>query len=307
MNDHPTRSPRGGSALPARLAPVILAILLAACSSGTGGTPTPSGSAGSTPAPTATPGSSGAIGPSTDPTVLILRAEQAGGFVAPGFLVTRTPQFSLYGDGTVIYQLPVDPNAPAAPGPPALGRAQMNGEQMDALLTFALNAGRLADAKPLYVNPFVADAPSTVFTVATDLVTKTVEAQALGLAADPASPDAPVLTALGRLWDLLSNFGDQVRRGNASDAGTYQPRAYRGILREGQALEQGIDWPWTDLSSDDFVASGDFGFRTAVLTPAQAMVLSSTPQGGLFDMQIVGPDRVPYTIALRPLLPDEKT
>jgi hypothetical protein len=300
--DQPSRARcRPVSALPL----LLLSALLVACSPGVKATPTPGGSPGSTPSPTPTPAPSGAVGHSTDPTALILRAEQAGGFVPPGFFVTRTPQFSLYGDGTVIYQPPADPNAAESPGPPPLARAWLNGEQMDALLVFALNAGRLVDAMPQYLNPRVADAPSTVFRIATTPASKTVEVQALGLAPDPTDPDAPVLAALGRLWDLLSNFGDQVRRGNATDAGLYVPAAYRGILGAGVAPGQGIDWPWTDLTPDDFKASGATGLGLTVLTPAQASVLSASPWGGLYATPVFGPDRTPYTIALRPLLPDE--
>jgi hypothetical protein len=251
-----------------------------------------------------------AVAHSTDPTVLLLRAEQVGGFVAPSFQVTRTPVFSLYGDGTVVYQLPPDPSAELSQGPAPLARAQMTGEQVDALLAFALNAGSLEAAKELYTNTRVADAPVTWFTIATPWrsyfsVTKLVRVQALGIAPDPLDPDGPTLQALGRLWELLANFADQVRRGNAADAGTYEPTAYRGILSEGQPQGQGIDWPWSDLTPDDFVASGDSGLRFAVLTSAQAKTLSLAPQGGLFAAPVFGPDRVPYTIALRPLLPDE--
>lgn len=281
--------------------PLLLAALLAACTSAGPATPSPSGSPGSSP----TPVPSQAIAHSTDPNVLILRAEQAGGFVPPDFLVTRTPQFSLYGDGRVIYQLPPDPNAELSAGPPPLGAARMDAEQVDALLAFALTAGGLEAARGQYLNNRVADAPDTVFTIATDLVTKTVSVQALGIADDPTDPDAPQLARMASLFELLANFATQVARGNASDAGIYEPNAYRAILIEGRQIGEGIDWPWTDLSLDDFVAQGDFGFRVAVLSADQAAKLSTSPQGGLFGVGVFGPDRVPYTIALRPLLPDE--
>jgi hypothetical protein len=284
------------------IAAAVLAATLAACASGAGGTPTP---AGPSPSPSPSPAPSQVVTHSTDPKVLILRAEQAGGFVAPDFIVTRTPQFSLYGDGTVIYQPAPDPNAQPGSGPAPLARAQMNAEQVDALLVFALNAGALEGAKEFYPNPRVADAPDTVFTLVTTALSKTVTVQALGIAADPADPDARTIDALGRLWTLLSDFGGQVRLGNATAAGTYEPSAYRGILNEGQAQGQGIDWPWTDLSPTDFVAAGEFAIRMAVLTPTQAKVLTLTPQGGLFATPVFAPDRTPYTIALRPLLPDE--
>lgn len=297
--------PRGSARTPRRALPFLVAIAVAGCSSGGSGTPGPSGSP--SPGASATPAASQAIGHSTDPHTLILRVEQAGGFVPPSFLVTRTPQFSLYGDGTAIYELPADPNAGLAAGPAPLGVAKMNAEQVDALLAFALSAGGLEVAREQYLNNRVMDAPDTVFTIVTDAVTKTVSVQALGIADDPTDPDAPQLAKMARLYELLADFRTQVARGNATDAGLYEPAAYRAILNEGAQIGEGLDWPWTDLTLDDFVAQGEFGVRVAVLTPEQAKTLSDAPQGGLFGVGVFGPDRAPYTIALRPLLPDEQS
>ena len=123
---------------------------------------------------------------------------------------------------------------------------------MEALLAFAINAGGLGAAKPQYVNPLVADAPDTIFTIATDDVAKTVTAQALGMDdpnnPDPTNPDAASIKALKTLYDTLVPFGDQVGRGNATDAGLYEPTAYRATLQEGQAQGEMIDWPWTDVT-----------------------------------------------------------
>jgi hypothetical protein len=220
------------------------------------------------------------------------------------------PEFTLYGDGTVVYQLASDPNVEAPAGPPRLARATLSTEQMDALLAFAINAGGLGSAKSQYINPLVADAPDTIFTIATDDVTKTVSAQALGFADDPnnpnaSNPDAAAIQALAALYATLVPFADQVARGNATDAGLYEPTAYRATLQEGQPQGETIDWPWSDVTLDDFVSSPDSSFRVATLTPDQAKALSPTPEGGLFSVPVMGPDRVPYEISLRPLLPEE--
>ena len=292
-----------------RLLPVLPLILVAtltlsACA-GVGASPDASGSpqSSSSSAPVG-------VGHATGAADVILRVEQAGGFTAPAFQITRVPEFSLYGDGAVIYQLPSDPNVAAPAGPPRLARATLTGEQMDTLLAFAINAGGLGSAKAQYINPLVADAPDTIFTIATDLVTKTVSAQALGFADDPNNPGAPnpdaaAITALKTLYDTLVPFGDQVARGNATDAGLYEPTAYRATIQEGQAQGEMIDWPWTDLTLDDFVANPDSSLRVATLTADQARALSPTPEGGLFSVPVMGPDRVPYEISLRPLLPEE--
>jgi hypothetical protein len=242
----------------------------------------------------------------------VLRAEQAGGFTPPAFQITRVPEFTLYGDGTVLYQLPYDPDDAAPIGPPRLAVATLSAEQMDALLAFAINAGGLGTAKPQYINPLAADAPDTIFTIATDEVTKTVTAQALGFADDPnnpdaTNPDAAAIKALKALYDALVPFGDQVARGNATDAGLYDPTSYRATLQEGQAEGEMVDWPWTDLTLDDFVSNPDSMFRVATLTADQAAALSPTPEGGLFNVAVMGQDRVPYQVSLRPLLPEESS
>jgi hypothetical protein len=296
--------PRGAR----RSLPIIALFLattaLAACT-GSGGPTSPPGSPGNSPS-----GETGAIGHATGATDVILRAEQAGGFTAPAFQITRVPEFTLYGDGTVLYQLPYDPNDASPIGPPRLAVATLSAEQMDALLAFAINAGGLGGAKAQYINPMVADAPDTIFTIATDDVSKTVSAQALGMAEDPnnpdaSNPDAVAIKALKALYDTLVPFGDQVARGNATDAGLYEPPTYRATLQEGQAEGEMIDWPWTDVTLDAFVSNPDSSFRVATLTPEQAKALSPTPEGGLYTVAVVGPDRVPYQISLRPLLPEE--
>lgn len=296
--------PRGARRLLSPALLLLVASVAAACA-GAGGSPAPSGSPEASPA--TAPGS---VGHATGAKDIVLRVEQAGGFTPPEFQFARVPEFTLYGDGTVLYQLPFDPNDPAPVGPPRLARATLTAEQMDALLAYAINAGGLGAAKPQYVNPLVADAPDTIFTIATDEVSKVVTAQALAMVSDPNNPDAtnpdlPAMKTLLGLYESLVPFGGQIERGNASDAGFYEPTAYRAVIQEGAAQGEMIDWPWPDLTLDSFVADPDSMFRMATITPAQAQALSPEPQGGLYGVTVMGPDRVPYRITLRPLLPED--
>src|SRR3990172_754735 len=77
-------------------------------------------------------------------------------------------------------------------------------------------------------------------------------------ASPPTAPAAPQRAKRARLYELLADFRTQVRRGNATDAGLYEPTAYRAILNEGAQIGEGLDWPWTDLTLDDFVAQPHF-------------------------------------------------
>ena len=95
-----------------------LATLVAACNPEAGASPSPiTGPTGGSPSPTAssTASPTPTVAPSptfgadqiehpTGATDLVLRAEQGGGFVPFGFMVTQAPVFTLYGDGTVIFQ-----------------------------------------------------------------------------------------------------------------------------------------------------------------------------------------------------------
>ena len=69
--------------------------------------------------------------------------ESGGGFVPMEFLLTQAPQFTLYGDGTVIYK-PTDTRASDPMGgqgmlPYQVGHLDEDGVQ--ALLRFALGEG----------------------------------------------------------------------------------------------------------------------------------------------------------------------
>ena len=84
-----------------------MCLLASACSG--------AGTGSSTSATPGASGSSGASGSTSAPSYrvdagadrLTLRIAADGGFVAPGYILTRLPQFALYGDGRVIVGGPV--------------------------------------------------------------------------------------------------------------------------------------------------------------------------------------------------------
>lgn len=258
---------------------------------------------------TATPQGSGPVEHPTAANVVVLRLEEGGGLVPMDFFATQLPTFSLYGDGTVLYAQEVRHELEGATGPLPLRKATMDDAQMSALLAFALGQGGLADARADYPNPQVADGPSSIFAIRADAVDKTVGVYALGIES-PDTPDLAIRARFQQLAIILRAFAGQVAAGRATDAGIYQPPAYRAVLAEEQGVPAEVrDWPWDDLAPEDFARRpSDPVFATrryAVITPEQARTLSQTPEGGLYAIAVLGPDRVPYTIAVRPLLPDE--
>lgn len=231
--------------------------------------------------------------------------EETGGFVPMEYNAIRLPMFTLYGDGTVIYQEAPPPFAPGETGTP-LRTAKMNADQVSTLLAFALGPSGLQDARPHYPQPLVADAPSTVLTINAGGVQKQVTIDALEDGEPTAPQDVPERRAFARLRETLTSFTDAVASGEVEDGGQYEPAAYRGILIEaGGFAGEPRDWPWDDLAPEDFVAHANSTFRTAVLTPEQAAAVLEDPRGGVSGISVTGPDRAPYTLNIRPLLPDE--
>jgi hypothetical protein len=279
-------------------------LLLVACSAGT-------------PSPSATPSASPAASPdgtavdhATGATDLVLRMETGGGFMAPSFLATEAPSFSLYGDGTLIAR---DDTAPwPDPGPsglsavPPFHRTGLTEAQVQELLRVALGEGGLGLARPRYESAGIADAPTTVFTVKAGGVDKTVSVYALGID-PPDGQDVAIRRALAALADRLRAAAAAI----PATAEQYVPDRWRGVLMDGSIgpAAAPIAWPWPDLSPADFVPAGvgGAGFPRRVLTAEEVTGLGlGDLAGGVQNVALVGPDgQTGFTLALRPLFPDE--
>jgi hypothetical protein len=287
-----------------------LMIVVAACS-GAGIGPTSSassGAPGATSSPVASP-DFGAIEHQTGPTDVVLRFEEGGGFVMPAFLATQAPAFTLYGDGTIVFRnaagAPPEPIGSVFPNVP-FKIARLSTEQVQDLLKFALGESGLGVARPDYPNDQIADASTAVFTVNAGGLTKTVSVYALGLEMDGMA-DGPARAAFKTLAETLQT----IDAGGAIVSEPYVPKAYRGILLEGQpGAPDAKPWPWTDIAPADFVSNVDpnaFQIPSRVLTPSEVEGLGIAPfEGGFQGLPLIGPDDGKfYSFSLRPLLPDE--
>lgn len=281
---------------------LLVALGTAACGS-TGATTAPSA------APTPSPSPSGIAHP-RGAAEIVLRFDEAGGFVPAEFFAAHVPYFTLYGDGTVVFVSAAAP-VPQAPDAPPVGQpirtATLGEDQVQVLLEFALADGGLALARDRYDNPMVADAPTAVFGIHAAGDSETVSIMALGLDAAP-GPDTAIKAAFVKLAERLRDFD----RGGTLASRPYVPAAYRGVLLETPGLE-GVrirDWPWPSLKPTDFKLPEDANVlqqRTRVLTVEQATAIGvpgfeNGVQGGLWYR---GPDERLYSFVLRPLLPDE--
>ncbi len=258
------------------------------------------------PAVDCVPGQVGTIDHPTGCTDIVLRMDSVGGFVPLEWNLVATPAFTLYGDNVAVFR-PQPPDGmypgPGEPMTPLL-EAILDPEQVDALLGYALGPGGLAAAAAEYLNPMVADAPTTVFTIDAGGIQKTVSAVALGMD-DQTNPDAAVLAQLAGLQDLLDSFEEQASQ--VQSVAPYEPTAYRGALTEvwEGAPDVAIAWPWDDLTLQDFVAPSDNAARYAGLTPEQVSAVTPVPSGGITNIRISAPDGSDWYLNIRPLLPGE--
>jgi hypothetical protein len=287
-------------ALPRAFSSVLLAALLVGACGTSGGSAIPS----SGPV-------NGPIEHTTGSSEVILRMEQGGGLVPIDFLASQAPTFTLYGNGMVVFQ----PKLAAFPTPDAKGvirhpawrTARLNEGQVQSLLAFAIEESGLGTARPRYTDDHIADASSTIFTLAAGGLTKTVDIYALSEALNR-GPDAGARAAFLKLANRLVDF-DQ---GGSIPTDAYAPNAWRAVLIERQGGDQApMAWPWPNLTLADFPVGPDGSGPTRLphrsITAAEVALLNlgSIP-GGAQNVAVRSPTSKDYTLVLRPLLPDER-
>jgi hypothetical protein len=301
MTDHLPAS--GTPRRPRRLAlatALILATTVGCIPAGDRGTPDTS--SGPTTGPTPAPTIAGIEHP-TGATDIILRFEEGGGFVPIDFLATQAPSFTLYGDGTVVFwdsqAMPPEPVGNVTRSVP-FQTIRLGEEGIQALIEQALGPGGLGIAAGPYMG-LGADIPSATFTINADGRQKQVTV--VGLTPDMHPQDVLIVTSLANFADRLRTFGNDV----AGEV-VYEPTGYRGTLQKiDQANGAVADWPWTDLQPSDFTAGANDFLLLHTLTPAQVAALAVPgAEGGMLGVNIQKDGKL-YSLALRPLLPDEKS
>lgn len=230
--------------------------------------------------------------------------ETGGGLASVEMFATHTREFVLYGDGTVLFRPVTDMADPAHEGLPRLVRGQLDEEAIQALLRHALGAGRLLAARDQYPQNSCADCGFTTFALNAAGLEKTVNVDALGMADVP--PDVVDRRGFAMLAETLRGFEQRARSGELGEASLYDPSHYRVFLFEGMGEpEQVGEWPWTDVTLDDFSAQGDDWRLQAVLDRQHVEMLVDVPSGGEPFIYVVDAADQLWQIAFRPLLPDE--
>lgn len=315
---------------PAPLAGALISVLLVGSLAACSGSPTPASSPtpgnDQTPGTSPTPGGSPINSPSPQPsptanpttgggeishptgsTDVILRMEQGGGFVPLGWLVTQAPEFTLYGDGTLLIKPLEDPELTGGFGSaqPRFLQGRLDEDSVQALLQFALGPGRLADARENYTDDRIADASTTIFTINAGGISKTVSIYALAEVFEPGA-DAVDRSGFHDLAELLRSFEERARSGELGEVVLYEPTHYRVTLMEsfGEPAAEPREWPWENITPGDFAAVEEFGQPQAILTAEEVALLTDVPSGGHPDLA-VDYEGTLWLLSVRPLLPDE--
>ena len=184
----------------------------------------------------------------------------------------ENPTFTLYDNDVAIYQPAASPDAAFTDPWPAYLCAQLTPEQVDELLSFALDDGGLADARDEYLNPNIVDVPTTTFTIDAAGVDKVVAVHALGFDMAP-QEDFDARVGFKALADLLTSF-------EAVGAVPYEVPAYAALLtpRPADDETEALAWPWPELTLESF--PGDENARMGTLTPEQVAAVTTVPNGG---------------------------
>jgi alpha-tubulin suppressor-like RCC1 family protein len=263
------------------------------------------------PAPTPAsnePGSppAGPLDHATGATDVVLRFDR-GPDVAVGDLVGELfqpgPEFTLYGDGTVIYRNDRAPRPPSVDGI-TRGRpfriAHLAEDQIQSLLRFALDAGGLWDACERYEAVDTDVSSSDVFTIRAGGLDKRVQ--------DLAGSFEPLTTHLRRF----------ARSGIPTT--TWTPDSYWGNLLDssifafiGDGVVPGLvdddiaPWPWPGVAPADFAGLAELQSGRRVMSADEAAALGLSDKGGVVQrVYLRGPDgKAIYYFSLWPRSLDE--
>jgi hypothetical protein len=249
---------------------------------------------------------------------VVLRISDEGGFVSSQVLQLRVPQFSLFGDGTVVT---VGPQIDIYPGPalPSVLSNRLTEDGVQSVLEAALGAG-LGQQRSDLTGPGsvgVSDMATTVFTFDANGATTSLKVYALGAGRSPgmSEDEYKVRRQLQSLVTKLSTLEQWMPQGSVTAT---QPFEGTGTLvyvsnyrPQPQLREPEIAWPLAAPleTFGETTAGANMGATqrcgtvtgadwTQKLRPlaAKANQLSPWTSAGFR-----------YELAFRPLLPDETT
>lgn len=236
---------------------------------------------------------------SPDPSTVLLRMATFGGLPYPGITVQDPPDYTLYGDGHVIY---TEDQTADNVHQVQLWHARLTPDQVAELLSFALDTAGLRSARERYEDMPIFDVGSTIFEIHADGVDKSVFIYALGDFGIPDPPDAAARAAFLELKKRLVTVGSRVRSGEIEGLGAYQPERYLVTLAKAWTeLPVTAEWPWPDLTLDDFGSTGD---QYIDYMPPQR-VKPLLDLGIHQDLVVTAPGGENLVVTIRPMVPGD--
>jgi len=239
---------------------------------------------------------------------VVLRVDSAGGFVPVSTALTDLPEFTLYGDGTVIVSGPIIMIYPG-PAMPNLQKAKVSQETIQAILSAAQEAG-LFDPTFDYGQPGITDMDTTTITTNVDGKTYTSSIYALnaiepggGLTMEQQQARATVSQFVGKLVDLTAFEQDL----------EWTPYEFKALtVYSSVAGEPGdtdvqpnkLDWRLADLATSGEAVQPE-GFRKLVVTGDDLATLRPL-LGEATQITLWKSGGNEYNLYFRPLLPDEE-
>ena len=245
----------------------------------------------------------------TGPTDVILRLDSGpdlGVGELEGELFQPGPEFTLYGDGTVLFRND-RAERPPVDGPIVRARpftlAHLTDEQIQVLLQFAVGEGGLAEACHQYESRDTDGFGSVVITVRSDALAKRVNVgglNPLGALVERLAEYDPGPSVSTRTWTGDRYWGNLFEASSAIEIGLLPDPDEIGIFQ----------WPWPSITPAEFVGrdeGGWIGNPRRVMSSAEAAVLGLSNYGGVVQrVYLLGPDGVTiYSFSLWPMLPDE--
>jgi hypothetical protein len=240
----------------------------------------------------------------TGPTDVVLRFDNGPDVAVSdltGELFRPGPEFTLYGDGTVIFR---DESIAPPPSDGAIVRGwpfqttRLDATRIQALLEFALGEGGLWDACDRHeargdVDGFIS----------------------AGFAFSAGGVDRRILGLEGPLADFLRDFAS---RTGAPSGPFVADRFWGNLLDTTHFLEGGLlphpaevgtlPWPWPDLAPSDFAGLDEVVAGRRVMTEDEAVAAGLSHDGGVVQrVYLTSPDGATvYSFSLWPVLPDEE-
>ncbi len=253
------------------------------------------------------PGDGGAYKHLEGESDVVLRVTSGGGFVPVQYNLRLVPQFTLYGDGTIVV---TGPTATIYPGMalPNLQAARVTEETIQAMLSAAQEAGLFSNGVD-YGQPGITDVETTTITINVDGTTYASSIYALGI--DGAGGQLTLeqqqaRAAISQLVGTLTGVDDfeqglQWASYQFTSLTVFSTPAPGDVPTDVQPNE--LDWPLGDLSAIGEPTQPE-GFRKAVVTGADLEKLRPL-LGQATEITIWNSGGERYNLVFRPLLPDE--